>query len=486
MKKIALFPVLAMAVALASCDDMLPNPEIQQNPELDLFAADGLEISQDNFGTTTPIDLQELADLGLQAQLAEITKLENFPATSTLTFGVEVSMTADFAKTATIELTPEGNAVLVPTATLNSAIYDNFTRTPGEYTLYTRWAAYAVDGNSSMRIGGADKYYGQYAYKIKTFKPARVLADSYVLRYRTSSGAAWQTMPMVKDNASATSYDDGGFTALVDVTAPGFEWTVMPTSDLGTGTQGIIGVAADAATALSGKLVESDDAAAQIIDAKASVTIAVDVFALTYGVVPSAVSEIYIASASTSLSDFTKMHTLSTGDFNEFTGTAPLGGKWYMAAQAADEGLFFMPASYTVANGNLRGALTMAFKPAGHETFDIEKGLYIIKAKFSDMAVEAILVPVISAIGQFNGWNTGTAVDLKPNADFSVWTVKDLEVKDAGGFKFCVNHDWAYSFGGSVDNIVQNGGDLNLAETGKYDITLDFSRQPATCTIVKK
>lgn len=481
MKKIALFLGAALALATTACDDMLPNPEIQQNPELPLFKADNLEIAQANGSEV--IDLQALTEQAKDVELAQVTKLVDFPETSVLTFAVEASLTPDFAKNATVEFTPVDNDVVTSTLTLNSLISDNFTRTPGEYTVYTRWAAYAVNGNSRMRIGGADKYYGEYTYKFKTMKPVRELADAYVLRYRTSAAGTWQTMPMVKNNPDATSYDDGGYTALVDVLAPDFQWTVVPAND--TETENVIGVAADASTVLSGKLIEGATAAAQVINAKAQVTIAIDVYDLTYGVVPATVPAIYIPSETTSLTDFSKMFTLSTDNFDDFTGTAPLKGKWYMAAQAAPQGLFFMPTSYVMNKGNMLGSLTMAYEPTGMEAFEVEAGLYIIKAKFSDMAVQAINVPVISAIGGFCGWDTGKAPDLKPNDDFSVWTLKNLEVAEAGEFKFCVSHDWAYSFGGSLNDIVQNGGNLSIG-AGKYDITLDFSNQPATCTVTPK
>ncbi len=43
----------------------------------------------------------------------------------------------------------------------------------------------------------------------------------------------------------------------------------------------------------------------------------------------------------------------------------------------------------------------------------------------------------------------------------------------AGEFKFRADDDWAVNFGGSLNNLTQDGANLSVAEDGNYTLTLD-------------
>ena len=58
------------------------------------------------------------------------------------------------------------------------------------------------------------------------------------------------------------------------------------------------------------------------------------------------------------------------------------------------------------------------------------------------------------------------------------------ETLSAGEFKFRLNHDWGINWGGSLDDLVQGGDNLQLAADGPYVIRLFLSDEaPAHCTV---
>ena len=74
---------------------------------------------------------------------------------------------------------------------------------------------------------------------------------------------------------------------------------------------------------------------------------------------------------------------------------------------------------------------------------------------------------------------------MTPDRYWTKFTINNVALP-AGEFKFCANHDWAISFGGALDNIVENGGNIKVEEAGTYDILLDFTTIPYSATLTRK
>ncbi len=487
MKKLAFLCGVALALGFTACDDELPNPQPQTNPQLPIFESAGLVLSQAGYGANEALNLQAFADQGLKAPLADVTTLVDFPEGFELLFKVEMSDTEDFAKTVTIDATMEDSVVVVPASTINTAISETFTKNPAEITLYTRIAAYAQNGASTMRLGGKDALYGEYTYKIIPFTPDRLLEEAYVLRYNAGNG--WQTMPMVKTTTDNV-YDNGLFTAQVNVQAPGFEWTVLPASSAtGSTLDGILGVAAADVNGTEGALVEGEEAVANVINKVSPFLITIDVCNLTYKVNLS-VENLWVPGGATGTSNFNRVLKLFTTDYVNYSGTMVLSSNWYLTGQASNEGLVYMldgeqaESEAGIYSGNL-----VQLADASGTKMSISSGLYFISVNLGTLRYSASPIKQISVIGQFNNWDLETAVDMTKASRGAKWTVKDLRMT-AGEYKFCVDHAWALSFGGvekdAVDDIRQNGANLTLDEDGVYDITLDFSKQPNKVTLTKK
>jgi hypothetical protein len=118
-------------------------------------------------------------------------------------------------------------------------------------------------------------------------------------------------------------------------------------------------------------------------------------------------------------------------------------------------------------------------------TYDSE-GFYEIKFDLANKTV--VLTPVaIGVIGNAQAGEWSTDVDLTFNTTTNVWEGQ-VDFLATGEWKFRANDDWAISFGGTLDNIEYNGGNMATPGAGTYDVELDISGQEkffATVTAAK-
>lgn len=119
----------------------------------------------------------------------------------------------------------------------------------------------------------------------------------------------------------------------------------------------------------------------------------------------------------------------------------------------------------------------------------IASGLYYViinitnpGAANDEVVGSAKLIPITSVgiIGDFNGWDLGSIVEMTPMEGFSSWKAEGVDLGD-GGWKFTMNHAWDYNLGGADNsnnmlNLQQNGG--NLSGAGTQTVVLDLSKLP--------
>lgn len=87
--------------------------------------------------------------------------------------------------------------------------------------------------------------------------------------------------------------------------------------------------------------------------------------------------------------------------------------------------------------------------------------------------------------GQPGGWNDDT--DMAYNKEEDCWEATiDLA---ADQIKFRANDDWGINVGGTIDDLVENGDNINVPEAGTYVVKLYLSRTTTDkmyCTLTKK
>ena len=111
----------------------------------------------------------------------------------------------------------------------------------------------------------------------------------------------------------------------------------------------------------------------------------------------------------------------------------------------------------------------------------VAAGFYFVQVDLKEMTYKLTPVTAISIIGSVRGaWDTD--VDMTYNEIMKCWEAR--EPLKAGEFKFRLNHDWAVNWGGTFDDLVQDGANLQLEKDGAYVIRLFLSDEtPARCTV---
>ena len=97
-------------------------------------------------------------------------------------------------------------------------------------------------------------------------------------------------------------------------------------------------------------------------------------------------------------------------------------------------------------------------------------GFYKIQVSLVDMTWSMTPITNVSIIGGFNDW--AGDVEMTWNADEHCWQVTTSEV--SGEFKFRANHDWAINWGGTTNELTQDGANLSI-DAGTYTFKLYLS-----------
>lgn len=100
-------------------------------------------------------------------------------------------------------------------------------------------------------------------------------------------------------------------------------------------------------------------------------------------------------------------------------------------------------------------------------------GYYRVKASLNTMKWEVVeQVTTIGLIGGFadNNWASDVA-KLEYNPATGAWE-GTAEIPAGVEFKFRVNDAWTYNWGGTADNLTQDGANLTVATGGTYNIQL--------------
>ncbi|MDE6770832.1 MAG: SusF/SusE family outer membrane protein, partial [Muribaculaceae bacterium] len=92
-------------------------------------------------------------------------------------------------------------------------------------------------------------------------------------------------------------------------------------------------------------------------------------------------------------------------------------------------------------------------------------------------------VSTIGVIGNAtpNGWDASTALT---SDNYLVW--KGVIAFGEGEFKFRANDAWDVNLGGKLTELSQGGDNIPSPGEGTYEVTLDLSKIPYTCTLVKQ
>lgn len=451
MKKYNIFLLSALALGFASCEDTSDLGIAQVNPQLPSIEIEGFALS----GVPNSVNLD--ATVNQTIPVATIaSEPGNLPEGSTIKLTMQLANNADFANSTLFDVVNGG----VSSDDWEDFILRSGIKSPENVTNYIRFGAYVVDGTQMARLGDENTWFGETAVTVTPVDLKLDVESSYV--FVTASGK------VALEHSDAHVYDDPVFTLtfeLSDDQVP-YYWQIAP----GSNENNLYGVSETGdATALEGNLVLGAQKG-ELAEA-GKYTLTANMLDKTYKFVRMVAPDTdYLwtpgGANGWGFDDNMLLSNLNDGTFG---GYVYADGEFKLCAQP---------------NWDLNWGLNGGVMTVNGDNIKVDpSGLYYVVANFNNMTVDLTEITSISAIGDFNGWGGDAA--LTPNATYNVWS-GDVDFTAAGGWKFRMNNDWALNLGGSTDNLVQNGDNLQIDEPGVYTVTLDLSKLPYSCTVVKK
>ena len=98
------------------------------------------------------------------------------------------------------------------------------------------------------------------------------------------------------------------------------------------------------------------------------------------------------------------------------------------------------------------------------------EGFYMVEADIANLSYKLTPITTIGVIGGFNGWASDYA-KLQYNTQTGAWEGY-CDIPADTEFKFRANEDWAINWGGDVNNLSYDGGNLKFDVSGNYFIQL--------------
>lgn len=435
----------ALALGFTACEDestAIP----QSNPQEPIMSAEGIVVAP--VDSVPAFDLKALADAEADAAVLNVVEAQNLPAVGDLTFVMQLSKTEDFAAVQEIATAVVNNQVCVDPADWQAAHLKVLGKNPKTQDAYVRFAAYVVNGTSSVRIGNPNLYYGAHKVSVTPFPAAVTIEDSYSL---VINGG--ETIAM---NHTGDVYDNPVFTAKLDVTVAqewavkGAELTYAP-------------VAGD--SEMNGTLVAGEGWGAMPVG---TWLLTVNMETLTYSF-SSAVENLWTPGDANGW-NHGGSQMLFTNNYTEYMGFANLSPSGFKFTSAADWN------HINYGDAGEEGKLSTD-GGAGNLTV-AEKGLYWCKVDIAALTWSATKIETIGVIGGFNGWSESLPLTSE---DGLFWT-GTITLNEGDEYKFRCNNDWAINLGGADEyNLVPDGANLKAPATGTFTITLDLSVVPYAC-----
>ena len=104
----------------------------------------------------------------------------------------------------------------------------------------------------------------------------------------------------------------------------------------------------------------------------------------------------------------------------------------------------------------------------------------------TELALRTAPVTGVGIIGGFDGnvW-ASDQYELTYDEESDTWKASGVELSKSIEWKFRMNEAWTINLGGAFDNLVQDGGNLKVAESGVYDIELSIATIPYKAVLTK-
>ena len=509
MKKLNIFLMMALALCFTSCEEEWIEPTPQTNPQEEVFTAEDLAVN-----VLLPAQLATTAgEASEQVEVVKFNSVSNLPAGAKVEFAMYMAKdTANFASAVEVPVVNIDSVAYTTYADLQTAYVAVQGRNPAAKNVAVRFAAYVVNGTEKVRVNGLDKYYGVSIVNVTPEHPGFEVEEAYYLVWGDDPEAFDLANAIKFNHSDKDVYDDTNFTLIVDITPDqadaGFYWAVVPQSTIDAEAisgeeNSIFGVMEGEEEATGGILItntvtkegEEENCSAGLFIEAGKYQFAINMYYKLEGLESDVYREFNITPAFDNLwtpgnsngwsHDASNM--LSTSDYMTYTGFAYLNGDFKFSnsndwnhtnyGKTDNEGEL----STDGGAGNLSSG---------------EEGLFWCSVNIPNLEYSITKIEKVGLVGGFNGWNAPESVEMTPaitaandikyTGTIEITELYEVNGEQASEFKFCMNGDWPINLGGTVDELTNGGANLLVKEVGTYEVVLDLSALPYTCTITKK
>lgn len=444
MKKLSIMLFAALAMVFTACEDYEP-AQPQSNPQEPIMSAEGITVAPVNEAPS--FDLKALVDAEQQAAVLNVIEVKDMPSVGELTFVMQLSKSEDFASAKEVATSVVNNQVCVNPADWQAAYLNVMGKNPKTQDVYVRFAAYVVNGTSSVRIGNPNLYYGAHKVSVTPFPAAVTIEESYSLVINGGETIAF--------NHTGDVYDNPVFSIKVDYAAAqewavkGAELTYAP----------VAGEEDNAGTLVAGEGWGAMPVGPWVLS--------INMETLTYSFA-SAFDNLWTPGDANGW-NHGGSQMLFTTDYANYFGFANLSPSGFKFTSAAD---------WNHINYGAAGEGKLSTDGGAGNLTVAEKGLYWCDVNIAALTWTATKIETIGVIGSFNGWAESLALTSE---DGLFWT-GTITLNEGDEYKFRCNNDWAINLGGEDEyTLVPNGANLKAPAAGTYTITLDLSVVPYAC-----
>jgi len=330
-----------------------------------------------------------------------------------------------------------------------------------------------IDGNITEDGDGTGAYtssitglMGATTYYVRAYATNEIgTAYSDGVSFTTPAGAPVVSTDSVLDVAktTATAYGTALFTGGADITERGFCWAVTenPTTadghvaatgiTLGSFNADITGLDAGTAYYVRAYATNSEGTA---YGSDVSITTAPDVYYLVGSVNGWDNHGLYLANLGNDI-HVAYQYLDDAAEFKIFPGRDSWDNGWGRDGDT--------PGTLVADGGNIKSVDEATYSGPG---------FYEIKFDVGNGTV-ALTTVTWGVIGDGIGsWDTD--IDLTYNQDSKTWEGQ-VDFLATGAYKFRANDGWDINIGGALDNLVHNGGNIDVPGAGTWNVTLDIS-----------
>ncbi len=466
----------ALEFGFTACEDDVKEAIPQNNPQEPIMTVEGLVVAPGAAVAEGATDLLAAATAETEIAVLEVTEAANLPAAAELKFVMQIAKNEDYSDAKNIETSVVDNVVFVDPVLWQDAHLAVMGKNPKAQQTNIRFAAYAVNGTSEVRLGGPDYYIGQGAITVTPYPAAIFIDEAYFLEV---NGEVVSQL-----NHSGDVYDNPVFTLKLDVAVDdvmnGYEWRVLGKTYVDgntTAARTVFAPTADYIEATEGELetnVDGVEPATGILVQDGQLLFKVNVEALTYSFA-SAVENLWMPGDANGWNHGASQ-LLFTTNYSDYEGYGVLAPGGFKFTNAPDWN------HINYGNGGAEGVLST--DPGAGNLTVAEKGLYYCNVNTAALTYKVTHITTIGLIGDATpgGWDADT--DLT-SEDFVVWK-GTIALKGSGELKFRANDGWDINLGGDINNLVGNGNNIATPGEGNYEVVLDLSKLPYTATFTKK